>query len=204
MDEKEAVLPIPESPKPYYEKDALDNAIDVFVKKDKPTQADLDHIGTIATVQVGLDKYRADALNMSRKQLRNEPHDSTRLGRLMEAADGKRRPARCHAHAIVSGAHREAAKLRAVLAWFKLRIDDPDNGCWLPENTKATPHPLFPKAVPHSRIHRAGYYRWLNQIIRQERFADQSQLRIELKRIAQRLQQGTYPSDVMLPGHRIK
>jgi hypothetical protein len=195
-------MPIPESPKPYYQKDVLDNAIDDFARKDKPTQTDLNRVGTIASIQAGLDKYRAAAAGMSQSQLRNEAHDSTRLGRNMEATDGKCRPPRCHAHAIVSGGHTRAAQARAVLAWLKLRIDDPYNGCWLPENTKATPHSLFPNAVPHSRIHRAYYYQWVAGTILLVK--DRSRLLFELKMIALQLQQGTLPPHIMLPKNRTR
>jgi hypothetical protein len=139
---------------------------------------------------------------MSFDQFEDEKHNAARLGRFMEVADGKRRPARCHAHAIISGHHRRSARLRGILALLNIRIDDPDNGCWLPENTAATPHPVFPNAVPHSRIHRAGYYRWLTLTIRLGQFTDQAQLRPILKLIARQLQQSTFPPFVMLPKSR--
>jgi hypothetical protein len=50
-------MPIPESPKPYYQKDALDNAIDGFTRKDNPTQADLNWVETIAA-------SRLDSINI--------------------------------------------------------------------------------------------------------------------------------------------
>ncbi len=176
----------------------MDHAIDEFAQKDKPTQADMNNVAVSASIQLGLDKYRKAAETMSRLELRSEKHDCNRLARFLEAT-GQPRPNRCHAHAIVSGAHKEAAQLRAVLAWLKLRIDDPDNGCWLPENTAATPHPLFPKAVPHSRIHRYHYYAWLNRIINSQFISNQANLRQALKLIAQQLQERTFPPYVMLP-----
>jgi len=191
-------MPIPENPKPYYLKDPLENAIDEFAKKDRPSQADMNKVIVEASVQSGLDKYRKQAETMSRSELRSEKHDCSRLARFLVAV-GKSRPSRCQAHAIVSGSHKEAAQLRAILAWLKLRIDDPDNGCWLPENTAATPHPSFSKAVPHSRIHRYNYYAWLNRIINFQFTPNQSTLRKSLKLVGQQLQEGTFPPYVMLP-----
>jgi len=191
-------MTIPNTPKPYYLKDPLDHAIDKFAKKENPTLGDMNNVTMTANVQQGLDKYRKTAETMSRSELQSEKHDCNRLARFLEAT-GSARPSRCHAHAIVSGAHKEAAQLRAVIAWLKFRIDDPDNGCWLPENTAATPHPLFPKAVPHSRIHRYNYYAWLNRIINFQFISNQASLRQALKSIAQQLQERTFPPYVMLP-----
>lgn len=193
-------MPIPESPTAYYLKDQLDNTIDSFAKLESPTEADLARVAVAASVQAGIDQYRAAAAKMSLDQLEEEKHCSDRLARhLMAEAGTAHRPARCHAHAIVSGGHKEAAKLRAVLAWLKLRIDDPDNGCWLPENTAATPHPLFKNAIPHSKIHRYNYYKWLQTIITIQNMKTQDRLRAALKLIARQLQERTFPPDVMLP-----
>jgi len=174
-------------------------SIDTFAKLENPTESDLAYVATIASVQAGIDQYRAAATNMSSDQLEDEKHDSDRLSRYLMAVSGCKRPARCHAHAIISGGHKEAAKLRAVLAWLKLRIDDPDNGCWLPENTAATPHPLFKNAVPHSRIHRYNYYKWLQSIITLQNMKTQDRLRTALRLVGRQLQARTFPPDVMLP-----
>lgn len=193
-------MSIPEQPTAYYLKDNLDNTIESFAKLETPTESDLARVGVAASVQAGIDQYRAAAANMSLDQLEDEKHDSDRLARHLMAETGcTSRPQRCHAHAIVSGGHKEAAKLRAVLAWLKLRIDDPDNGCWLPENTAATPHPLFKNAIPHSRIHRYNYYRWLQTIITLQNMKKQERLRAALRLIARQLQDRTFPPDVMLP-----
>lgn len=178
-------MAIPEPPSAFYQKDALDLSIDNFAQLDNPTEADL---ARVASVQAGIDRYRAAAANMSLDELEAEKHDSNRLANHLMAATGTyRRPARCHAHAIVSGGHKEAARLRAVLAWLKLRIDDPDNGCWLPENAAATPHPMFRNAIPHSRIHRYNYYKWLQTIITIQNMRTQDRLRTALRLIGKQL-----------------
>jgi len=106
---------------------------------------------------------------------------------------------RCNLSICFYGLLSMDASLVVVLAWLKLRIDDPDNGCWLPENTAATPYPLFKNAVPHSRIHRYNYYKWLQSIITLQNMKTQDRLRTALRLIGRQLQERTFPPDVMLP-----
>jgi len=129
-----------------------------------------------------------------------EEHRSRLLAKHLTLSGDPRPNKFCHAHAIISGAHTLAAESRAILAWLGVRIDDPDNGCWLPENTAAKtrmPRRLM-SAVPHSRIHRYNYYFWLSQII-STTLKSQNQLRQALNMIEARLQAGTPPQYVMLP-----
>ncbi len=131
--------------------------------------------------------------------MRREAHDSQRLGAYMHAS-GDMKPHRlCDAHTIVSGVHKWAAQARLVLAIYGIRIDDPFNGCWLPRNTAAKFRmPNWLKcAVPHSRIHRWYYYRWVNGIISNPAIRDKKHLISELKMIEFRLQTSTFGSDVM-------
>jgi len=189
-------MPIPDKPVKYYEQNLLDHAIDQVVsQKDEPTAADFNKVYVAAQVQAGIDKYRAQASSMSSKELQLEKHNSTVLGRHLESV-GNKRPVRCHAHAIVAGGHTRAAILRAIMARLKIRIDDPDNGCWLPENTAATPHPVMPRAVPHSRIHRNNYFFWLYS--RLQGVSQEASFRINLKLIAKHLHEHTFPEYVML------
>lgn len=182
--------------KPYYQQDLLDRAIAEFSNGDgEVSQQDLNRVAVAAQVQSGIDRYRAQAEGMSLDSLRGEAHDSSRLARHLEES-GKRRPAKCHAHAIVAGKHEHAAVLRALMARLKIRIDDTDNGCWLPENTAATPHPAFPKAIPHSRIHRYNYFFWIRSRLESMRKPDL--FRLDLKLIGQRLQERTCPEYVMM------
>lgn len=190
-------MPIPESSLKYHEKNLLDHVIDNVLDQSKSlSQSDFNRVGVAAQLQAGIDKYRADVKVMDSVSLEMEPHNSARLGRHLEEA-GQKRPPRSHAHAIVAGKHNQAAQLRVLMASLKIRIDDPDNGCWLPENTAATPHPAFPNAVPHSRIHRHNYYSWLFFDLR--RINQESMFRIQLQIIARQLQQGTMPKYVLLP-----
>jgi hypothetical protein len=180
----------------YHEKNLLDHVIDqVATQKNEPSFSDLHKVVVASQVQAGIDKYLSSAKSMSTQELREEEHDSARLGKHLEAV-GKPRLSKCHAHAIVAGKHHNAAIIRALMARLKIRIDDPDNGCWLPENTAATPHPAFPAAVPHSRIHRYNYYFWLRHRLGSIR--KENMFRMDLQLIAQHLQERTMPDYVML------
>lgn len=188
-------MPIPEKPLKYHEKDLVDHVIDQTVsQKGELTTADLNKAIVVSQVQCGIDKYLAGAKSMSSDALRSEAHDSARLSRHLEAV-GKKRPPKCHAHAIVAGKHEYAVILRVVMAKLQIRIDDPDNGCWLPENTAATPHPAFPKSIPHSRIHRFNYYFWLRTRLGGIRQDDA--FRTTLKLTARHLHEHTFPEYVM-------
>ncbi|WP_281649135.1 AHH domain-containing protein [Parendozoicomonas sp. Alg238-R29] len=193
-------MALPEYVKPRHECDLQDMAELRFVAKDKPTTLDLMAVHVASQVEAGLDTYRAEAGNMRRRELRAEKHQSSRLAiHLAECGDEKPHP-KCHAHAIVSGAHREAATMRAILAREKVRIDDAHNGCWLPENTAAIvemPRRLR-TAVPHSRIHRYNYYFWLGRLINLEKTQDSDDLRYTLKTVGLQLQAGAQPSYVMM------
>jgi hypothetical protein len=190
-------MPIPERPTHYYEKNLLDHAIDNIAAQKTPLSiSDFNRVTVAAQVQEGIDKYRAQAASLSTQTLYEEEHNSARLAAHLEQT-GKRKPPCCHAHAIVAGKHKYAANLRLLMAKLKVRIDDADNGCWLPENTAATPHPAFPSAPPHSRIHRFNYYFWINSHLIS--IQKENSFRARLQLIAKQLQQGALPSYVMLP-----
>jgi len=197
-------MPVPEYLAKYYEQSPLDLVIADVIKNTEGqlVVSQINRVKTIASIQAGIDKYRAEAKNMSQKQLSEDPHNSTRLGVFLDALV-MRRPPRCHAHAVISGTHPDAAILRLRMAFCKMRRDDIHNGCWLPENTAATPHPAFPKAPPHSRIHRKNYYMWLNRAINRPQINNYNTMVFALKRITQHLHEHTFPEFVMQKG-RVK
>lgn len=189
-------MPLPEQPTPHYLKDSLDLVIENTANKGGSiTESDLNLVKVAAQVQAGIDKYRAQVTAKSLEDLLAEEHVSSRLGYHLVEAYGTR-PARCHAHAIVAGKHKLAAELRLMMAKLKIGIDDVDNGCWLPENTAATPHPSMPKAPPHSRIHRHNYYWWINSRLRPAYQA--IKFRQTLNLISRMMQYGGMPESVML------
>lgn len=170
-----------------------------FAKKDKPTVADFNALNTLGGVYDTLDRYRIKAQSMSRLELEGENHNSQRLGKNLSRA-GEYRPAQgCDAHAIVSGGHRDSIVVRGVLAWLKMRIDDPHNGCWLPRDWADRLH--MPNhlrhAVPHKRIHHANYYQWLRNRINPQLIRTPEQLIFALRTVRVMLQSGNVPPNVM-------
>lgn len=189
-------MSIPDKITFYHEMNMLDRVINnVASKETSLTQSDINKVIVTAQIQEGIERYRSSASSMTSQSLRAEEHNSARLARHLEEKLGPR-PSRCHAHAIVAGRHSLSAELRVVLAKLKIRIDDPDNGCWLPENTAATPLPKFPSAPPHSRIHRYNYYYWING--RLSPLRREGLMRTNLQLVARMLQTGDFPEFVML------
>lgn len=116
-----------------------------------------------AKIAAKLEEYRKGGHQMSFFALTQERHSSRRLGEFMRACDIPRPGPRWDAHHIVSGAHPEAELSRAVLADedIKIRIDDPDNGCWMPKTKNDARPTIYPNAIGHNRIHRQKYYDWI-------------------------------------------
>lgn len=195
-------MPLPQRPKRYHERDFSDRAVEEFARLETPTQSDLNKVTVSAQIQAKIDAYRAKAKHMTPEEFEAEKHRSSRLADFL----GERPHPLCHAHAIVSGGHPEATAARAILEWLEMRIDDPHNGCWLPENTAAKqkmPQRLK-NAVPHSRIHRRGYYFWINTVISIPRTTDIDSLITVLREIETKLQSSTMPSYVMLTAAQLR
>jgi len=193
-------MAIYDHPKRIDEMDRVERKIFNKSTQDKLTEFDLVDLDIVAQIETKLDEYRYSAVGMSKREIRIEAHQSKRLGEhLAILGDEKPHPA-CHAHAIVSGAHKRAARLRGILAFHKIRIDDPFNGCWLPENTnaKSLMPPRLKKAVPHSRIHRFNYYFWLRQEINTKKTKSPDDVKYALKTIGHQLQASTQPPYVMI------
>ncbi|WP_444995538.1 AHH domain-containing protein [Aliikangiella sp. IMCC44359] len=170
-----------------------------FAKIDKPTIADFAAVGVRGEMYDRLDKYRMQAMKMSEEQIKSEKHRSARLARHMVRAGDPRPSSHCDCHAIVSGGHQRTFQIRALMAWLKVRIDDPHNGCWLPkdwDDRKYMPNYLR-NGVPHRRIHHGGYYRWLSNHIRPNMIKTTEQLLLKLRMLRSQLQSGSVPPDVM-------
>lgn len=178
----------------------VNHAIASFAKRENPSLLEFNHLKVLSQVQQGLVAYEAQGRGMTFEQLINEEHDSSRLARHM-AANGDPRPSQhCDCHAIIAGKDPRAVPMRGIMAWVKMRIDFPLNGAWLPHNTAAKPK--MPRhlsnAVPHSRIHRNGYYQWLGTLIDQSRIKDDKSLAQTLRDIRFKLETCSFPSYVML------
>lgn len=190
--------------KPYAFKSMTERAIEKFVGIENPTLGDLNVLKVAGQVEAGVEEllaYLRDGYTKkSRTELEEEVHDSKKLGQRMKLVNNQKpHPTLCQAHAIVSGGHPRAATLRGILAKYKIRIDDPDNGCWLPNNTEAKKKMRSP-AVPHSRIHRKNYYRWMDTYIRLPATNNETYCRFQLNMIKDRLlNMDSLPDYVMLP-----
>lgn len=183
----------------------VNHAINNFAKKDKPSLLDWNHLKVVSQIQQGLITYEAEGRGMTFEQLISEAHDSSRLARHM-SADGDPRPNKhCDCHAIIAGKDPRAVPMRGIMAWVKMRVDFPLNGAWLPHNTAAKPQMPrhLSRAVPHSRIHRNGYYRWLGTLIDQTRIKDDRALAQTLRDIRFKLETSTFPSYVMLRANQL-
>ncbi len=114
-----------------------------------------------------LASFRGDGISMTFHQRLTEKHSSATLGKYLRVSGISRPGAKWEAHHIISTGHKEAAGARLIIAEddIAIRIDDPDNGAWMPK-TKADARPtLYPNAIGHNRIHRQLYYRWIEQAI---------------------------------------
>ena len=191
-------MPVPKPVVKYVDKTPVERMADSIAKtlENEVKQSQLNQISVAAQVYDGIEKYRSGASSMTYDQLESEPHVSSRLRMHLIEKFGFE-PRNCHAHAMVAGRHPLAATLRSRMALLQIRIDDVDNGCWLAENTAATPHPQFPKAPPHSRIHRYNYYWWLSS--RLALVEEEKAFRNRIKLIISQLITGNFPDYVMMP-----
>ncbi len=82
------------------------------------------------------------------------------------------------------------------LAELSIGVDDAYNGCWLPRNTRHSGQQPYPKAIPHSRIHRYNYYIWLN--IRFKGVKTQNAMIERLRMTRNDLHSRGFPDSVML------
>jgi hypothetical protein len=142
--------------------------------------------GTIQALSA-LSQYHADAKAMTKQQFLQEEHDAKRLSRHIRAT-GVKRPANVAAHAIVSGSHPEARAARRILAKFKIRIDDPINGVYLPRNSRFIPHEKMPDAANHAKVHTDQYYINVTNILNTA--TSDIECRVALKLIAKQLRNG--------------
>ncbi|WP_210798610.1 AHH domain-containing protein [Pseudoalteromonas ostreae] len=145
------------------------------------------------SVKFGLmaySRYAASAEKATLEQLLEEKHRPQRMTRYMSATGAGKKPPNTATHAIVSGTHELAKAARKILAKFKIRIDDPANGVYLPKNGNYIPHPAMPDASNHAKIHTELYY--LN-ITNQLALANtRSECALILQAIATSLQNGVY------------
>lgn len=143
-------------------------------------------------IKEALNIYIRESQNMSMEALIKEEHNSRRLGEFL-ACQGYTRPGdEFEAHALVSGGHPRAAVAREIIAEFKIRIDEPTNGLWLPNfKRNLGRNPDYSNA--HRPVHKKVYY--LNITACLEQSMSPIHARAILRRVAQGLVIGDFPID---------
>ncbi len=145
-----------------------------------------------------LAAFRRKGADMTFFELLHEKHSSTTLGKHLRVSGISRPGAKWEAHHLISGKHSEAAAARLILAdeEIKIRIDDPDNGAWMPKTKKDARPTLYPNAIGHNRIHRQLYYRWIENAI--SIMDNDSQIRAFLNTVRTQLLHGNIKDEMKL------
>lgn len=160
----------------------------------------------IVDVQAELEIYRTQGrqatqgnnleIASKQKQLQAEKHHPTEvLEKFMLAVPIPKPSANHSAHHITPGLGKtkDAYRARLHIHRFGIRINDPDNGTWLPRASKYTPHWSMPDAKGHMRYHTHGYESWLLRRLRTR--SGEQFLRQELRWIGQAMQEDNLPPE---------
>lgn len=154
-------------------------------------------ISTLAQIQQRLEDYRKQAETMTRKELRDEKHHPARkLSNNLRAA-GRPRPSKNHvAHHIVMGKGRTQgmADARLLMYLYKIRINDPDNGSWMPRDIKDKGHWSMPNCPAHAEIHGHNYETWVFALT--QTAMNEKTFRATLTRIRNLLRDGRQPKQI--------
>jgi len=146
---------------------------------------------SIIEAKKAVHEYRLYAKKMKNREFRKERHVPPRLGKHMSVSGMPKPSPDFEAHAIISGASQHAIAARAILARYKIRIDDPVNGVWLPNFLRNIPNNRMPNAPAHRTIHTVQYYLNLNQVL--FGLTSKDDLVDVLSKIRNRLTEGKFP-----------
>jgi len=156
----------------------------------------------LAKLKSKLDSFRRDGADFNSFTLATESHSSKLLGEFLRCVGFPRPGLRWEAHHIISGDHKEARPTRALLADddIKMRIDDPENGCWMPKTKQDARPTIYPNAVPHSRIHRDRYYDWIFNMLMNA--ASWEQAKTILNVVRRQLLDGNIKNELLVQDNR--
>ena len=145
------------------------------------------------------DEYRSlTSTDRIEKCSEEEHHPTTVLENNLRRV-GRAQPSdRYSAHHIVEGRGKltlsDTKRARLKLFTYNIRINDPDNGVWMPREDKDIGHWAMPKCPPHLRIHTKNYERWVYRSIRY--LSSELELRTQLWSIREDLKYGKQPLEV--------
>jgi hypothetical protein len=156
----------------------------------------------MTSVEAQLDAYRNEFRNEQDEEKRlalyeGEKHHPTEVLENNLRLVGRAQPSeRFTAHHLVEGKGKLpiTADVRLTLFLNDIRINDPDNGVWMPRTDEDRGHWAMPKAVPHSRIHTHNYERWIHGQI--EHLQSELEIRGKLQILRAHLKNGTQPPQV--------
>lgn len=166
----------------------LNQNVDVDVQEKRKEQLALEqehlkiqrrHLEVLASTQAKLDAYREEGRlatsgtrserRDSRKLLEVEAHHPTDALAEFMAVEGKPKPSPDYqAHHIVAGKGKisDTYRARVHMHIYGIRINDPDNGVWLPNKKENTPHWAAPKALAHKQYHTKHYEKEISKRVR--------------------------------------
>jgi hypothetical protein len=122
--------------------------------------AELSRLAAVEDLQTKLAKYRQEVKNKKPLELASEAQrsdSSTKLGSHLMAVGQFRQNVYWHAHHIVCAKHKSHGSARLILFMNGIGINDPHNGCWLPQKHKHARGTKHPEAVGHAYIHTNEY-----------------------------------------------
>jgi hypothetical protein len=204
-----AIAQFEKQAKAYYSKkrQAPPENPDERLKRENELARALEHLKTerrkvavLAQIQVRLAEYqgwgRKKADDNPFELLEEKHHPTTVLAGNMRA-DGRPQPSQRHSpHHIVQGKgkHPRTPDVRLNLHLYGIRINDPDNGVWMPRTKADKGHWSMPSAPAHSEIHTFNYETWINFLL--STLEGEEVIRSALVRIRILLRDGNQPKQV--------
>ncbi|MGH1471634.1 MAG: AHH domain-containing protein [Cellvibrionaceae bacterium] len=158
----------------------------------------------LADIQTKLDAYQEEGRQatvgtrseVQKKQaalLAERHHPTQNLEGMLKAACRPKPSQRHSAHHIVLGKGRIARtnQVRVRMHIQGIRINDPDNGVWLPMTKADTPNWAMPDSMAHKQYHTNEYEEKVAERIFMSR--NEQQIRMQLRLIGKALEQNKFP-----------